>query len=96
MTTIPKAVWKYPVPIQDQFVIVMAKGAKPLCVQLQKDTPTMWTEVDPYGTASNQMFKLLGTGHIRELADTDKYVGTFQLLDGDLVFHLYHCGEQRA
>lgn len=48
--------------------------------------------MDPQARARPVRFRLAGTGH--PIAEADlRYVGTFQLADGALVFHVFILGE---
>jgi hypothetical protein len=96
MTT---AVYKYPVEVVDVFTMRMPKGAELLCVQVQNGRPYLWARVviDAGHPSTERSFRLAGTGHLiegRMPSDSDgDYVGTFQLRDGALVFHVFDCGE---
>jgi hypothetical protein len=98
MTTMTTAVHKYPVLIADIFEVSMPQGARPLCVQLQGGKPCLWARVtiDPSHPIVLRWFRLVGTGHPIEtdlLKWDGEYVGTFQLRDGALVYHVFDCGE---
>jgi hypothetical protein len=83
-------IWKYEVEIKDHFEVVMPVLSKPLCVMVQYGTPQMWVQVTPSDQTSIRRFRLAGTGHeINEYEGTHKYIGSFQLANGDLVFHLF-------
>ena len=86
------AVWKYPLPFPtyDEFNLTMQKGAKVLTVQVQGDQPCIWALIDASAPTEVRRFRVAGTGHWleQERACLD-YVGTFQLNDGQLVFHLF-------
>ena len=81
-----KTIWKYEVnPYSEQR---LPKGAEVLSVQVQKDKPCIWVLVDPSNEKELRVFRVYGTGH--ELPDNPgKFIGTFQLFDGDLVFHVF-------
>jgi hypothetical protein len=91
-----QTVYKYQVPIEDVFVLSMPVGAVVLTVQTQrlgqgglaKDVAFIWALVDPVAPNQPRKFRLAGTGHpITE--EIDSYIGTFQLQEGRLVFHLF-------
>jgi hypothetical protein len=94
-----KTVWKFPVPIRDEFETDMPVGAQILVI---KETPPaigingandvaqMWALVDPMASREKRRFAVHGTGH--DIPNDDrKYLGTFVLpmLAGPLVFHLF-------
>ena len=81
-------IWKYPLAVEDAQQIFMPSGAKILTVQVQKETPCLWVKVDP--TAEYVPVDILtrGTGHLFNGIEGD-YIGSYQLLKGDLVFHVF-------
>ena len=90
------AVWKYPMllPLVDDFQMAMQVGAKVLTVQMQDGTPCIWALVDPDQPTDLFDFRLAGTGHrihggLDGGFDAFDYVGTFQLPEEGLVFHLF-------
>lgn len=87
-------IWKFPIPIMDTIQIEMPAEAKILCVQVQGDTPTLWAIVDPEALKVKRTFYVRGTGHQMYGAEKSLYVGTFQILGGSLVFHLFDGGVQ--
>lgn len=80
-------IYKYPIPIEDNITIELPEGARVLTVQIQKGKPYIWAKVDPNAPKIKRYFKLFGTGH--QISNTNKYIGTFQIYEGDLVFHLF-------
>lgn len=85
-----KKIFKYPVPSEGEFQIMLPKGAQVLSVQTQKGKPCFWALVDPDEKQSDfRKFRLAGTGHPIETENLRGFIGTFQLLNGDLIFHLF-------
>ncbi len=99
-----RTIWKYPFEVLDEFTIAMPSHSQILCVQTQREQGCIWAYVDPDEPTEGRRFRLIGTGHpIDDLTDyvspinskdshgiySDKYVGTFQLQEGYLVFHLF-------
>ena len=82
-------IFKYIIPIQDDFQISMPYGAKILCVQVQCEKPCVWALVDTECHRVKREFRIVGTGHPFEDAFEWTYVATFQLKGGALVFHLF-------
>lgn len=81
-------IWKYHVPIEDNFTIEMPFNSKILSFQLQKTTLTIWCLVDTDRPLNKRQFRLCGTGH--ELENRWwKFIGTVQILNGDIVYHLF-------
>lgn len=82
-----KTIWKYPLsPIGAS--IEMPAGSQVLCIQMQNDVPYLWVLVDPGNHNVIRSFVVRGTGH-QLPDDPGKYIGTFQMDLGRLVFHLF-------
>ena len=80
-------IWKYELPLEDEFTIDMPAQSKILCVQRQGDAPVIWAIVDTERAQISRKFQIFGTGQSDiEIAEGMKYVGTFQLLG---VWHLF-------
>lgn len=84
MTTI----WRFPFEITDSFTISMPGHAQVLDVQLQRGQPTLWALVDQGAELRERRFAIHGTGRPIE-GWPGKFVGTFQMLEGALVWHLF-------
>lgn len=85
-----KSVYKYPVISDDYFQVDMPYGAAILSVQVQQGTPYMWALVDNKEELTiTRKFRLAGTGHAINSNENFTFIGTFQLYDGELVFHLF-------
>ena len=83
-----KQVWKYQFSVQDHHSFRMPIGAQVLSVDVQQGAPCIWALVDPKADVEERHFRLAGTGHpINEVGL--HFVGTFQLLGGSLIFHLF-------
>lgn len=84
-------IYKYPFEVQDNVEIKMPMGASILTVQVQDNNPYIWAIVWPDHPLELRRFRLFGTGHPidMELKQLNKYIGTFQLLDGRFVGHLF-------
>jgi len=85
-----KTVYKFPFTVQDEICLQMPKGAQILSVQMQHGVPVIWALVDPDRDTPvvERQFHLAGTGHPLPNA-LGKFVGTFQMMNGDLVLHLF-------
>lgn len=85
---VKKVVWKYGIPIEDNFNIDMPYGAKMLYFGLQYDKPRLWVLVNPSERMIKRRFRLAGTGHdINE--EGLIYIGTVKMMDETLIFHLF-------
>src|SRR5437667_5965143 len=92
-----RAVYKYTFVIADYFTITMPKGAQILHVETQqqiaqggyRDQACLWALVQPTAKTEVRGFLLVGTGHAINSKDHLKYIGTFMLEGGALVYHLF-------
>ena len=84
-----KTIWKFPLSSMDVNYIKMPEGAKILTVQTQMETPCIWALVNPTAQMTQRVFRTVGTGHDLPEQNPHNYIGTFQLMAGQLVFHLF-------
>jgi len=83
-----RTIWKFAFDVADEIYISMPGDASFLHVAEQHGQPCMWCEVDPDKSPSLVGFRLRGTGHPFDGTE-DQYVGSFFMMGGALVFHLY-------
>jgi len=81
-----KKIWKYSVPVEDSFTIILPSGARILTIQRQAGVARMWVLLDESNPPVVRRFKTFGTGHS---IDTENltYVGTYQ--DMQFVWHVF-------
>lgn len=85
-----RTVWKYELALQEDQVLEVPCPAKPLCVQMQRETPCLWALVEPECDESIQLrIKIAGTGNEAAVHPDAQYLGTFQVGDGAFVFHVF-------
>lgn len=84
-----KKIYKYELDISDYFYVTMPKGAEVLTVQIQNSIPCVWALVDTNNIEETYVFRIFGTGQRMPDDFSGKYIGTFQLISGNIVFHLY-------
>ena len=90
-----KTIWKFECPIADEVVIHMPLGSQILCVQMQHNVPCIWALVDDAMPKLIHNFAWRGTGHPcdnlkpRHHESEPRYIGTVQMHNGSLVFHLF-------
>ncbi len=86
-----KTIYKYPIEIiTDTFTIAIPIDAEILTIQMQYETPCIWAIVETESQPENRYFEIIGTGNpFPEESIERKYIGTFQLYGGGLVFHLF-------
>ena len=82
------AVWKFGLALEDLQTVVMPAGAELLTVQTQHGVPQLWARVQPGRPKESRQIATFGTGH--DMGDQPmKYLGSYQLSGGDLVFHVF-------
>jgi hypothetical protein len=86
---IMRTIWKYQLEVADLSILQIPKGGKILCVQTQNEQPCIWVDVDSEAPTETRWFKIFGTGHQMGIDERVIYIGTFQLNNGSLVFHLF-------
>jgi len=90
------AIWKYEIEATDYQVINMPSGAEILGVQVQYGKPCIWAKVDPECNKEEREFVLCGTGHTIQSNLHLKFIGTFQLMEGRFVGHIFEkVGEEK-
>lgn len=82
-------VYKYVLsPLADRVTLLMPAGAEPLSVMVQGSQICIWARVKLGRPTVGTTFRIAGTGHNLE-EDVGKHVGSFQLENGALVFHVF-------
>lgn len=91
-----RAIWKFPLQLVDYQEVIVPGGVGPLCVQVQDGAPCLWAEVDPDASSGALAVMIFGTGHALDESEHKRfrYLSTFQMHGGALVFHAY-VGEPR-
>ena len=88
-------IWRFPFHIEDRPVLSMPEGARVLCVQVVRGVPSIYALVNADAPKALRAFRVFGTGHSHpQAAYPEKYVGTLQLVQGELTFHVFE--EERA
>lgn len=87
MKTLSKEIWKFPINTTDIQSVNMPTGSQILCVQLQNGTPCLWAMVSPHMEPSERIIRVYGTGH--PINENVKYIGSYQMNGGMLVFHVF-------
>ena len=83
-----KTIHKYPVPMEDEFVVMMPEWAEVLTTEAQYGEPFVWALVETDNAKVERRFRLCGTGHPAPNGEMD-YVGSFQLTGGAFVGHIF-------
>jgi len=86
-----KTIWKFDIEPCIACEISLPRDARILCVQVQHGRPRVWALVNPHAEQEVRTFRVFGTGHPVPKPDKGElfYIGTFQIRDGALVFHLF-------
>jgi hypothetical protein len=82
-------IWKFPFQITDEFTLQMPQGARVLHVDMQHDIPCLWALVDATRPKTSRSFRVVGTGNPFRDALNLRHVGTFQMMGGGLVWHVF-------
>lgn len=83
-----KTIWKFPLKVTDVQTMRIPLPATVLAVQVQGDSVCLWAEVDPGSDKALVTILIAGTGNPLPEGKT-RYISTFQLSGGALVFHAY-------
>lgn len=86
-------IWKYQLDVCDDQLLQLPIGAEILTVQVQQESVQMWVCVNPDMTLKTRHIRIHGTGHDVPNHDKLKYISTFQLHNGNLVFHVFEVLE---
>lgn len=87
-----RRIWKFPTTVTAVDRVEMPRGAKLLHVGVQGQTiVNVWAEVDLDEPFTTRRLAHVTTG--AEPPDTP-YVGTYHLVDGGFVGHIYDMGEE--
>lgn len=84
-------IWKQTLDICDQQFIEVPEGAELLTVQVQHGQPQLWFKCDNKTPKIYQHIRIYGTGNpISNSSNDEKYLATFQIEGGQLVFHVFY------
>ena len=84
-----KTIYKYPIEIEDRQFVELPKDSVVLSVGVIAARVYIWVIVDPDLKTMLVQFELRGTGHPLKLKENALFIGTFQLMGGALVYHLF-------
>jgi hypothetical protein len=82
-------VWKFPFELKDDVEIQMPTGARVVHVGSQHNIPMLWALCDAEAEVEARCFRVAGTGHPIPESVVDNYVGTFMMMGGHLVWHVF-------
>lgn len=81
-------IYKYTLSKTGRQVVVLPKGFTILDIQVQHLDICLWAIVDPNNEEEDIVFTIYGTGDTLP-TKYGEYVKTFQLANGDYVFHVF-------
>lgn len=84
-----QTIFKYPLLILDEQQVEMPIGAGIMTVQMQNGQPCLWALVDTRNSPEIRKILIRGTGH--PAVDVGRYISTFQMKGGELVFHAFEA-----
>ena len=89
-----KTIYKYAIPILDEFMIKLPIWSKILAFQVQDETPVIWVLTDTNYPMEERNFSIRGTGNPIEggSVESDIYIGTVQKKHG-FVWHLFEVAK---
>jgi hypothetical protein len=82
-----QVIWKTILKVAEHQEIIVPAQSELLTVREQYDKPCLWFKCDPALPKVTRQIQMVGTGHEHE--SIGKYIGTFFMHDGDLVFHVF-------
>jgi len=83
-----EVIYKYELDVLDRQVIKMPALATILTIQSQGGKGQIWAKVNPHSELVDRIFTTHPTG-MELTGDTCCYVGTYQIANGNLVFHVF-------
>jgi hypothetical protein len=81
-------VWKFgPLVLTTEQTVKLPRDAEMLTVDIQDDTMFLWALCEPENALVPRTILIYGTGHF--VGEIVRYINSFQLHDGALVFHVF-------
>lgn len=89
-------IFKYTLEKTDKQKLLLPLGARILSVQVQYNSPQLWALVNEKEKFTREVtISTYGTGNpipVKDAEDMGTYLGTYQVFDGDYVFHVFYSG----
>ena len=90
-----KKIFKYPLKLQREQVVILPKDADILSVQTQHQNICVWAMIDPnVEKVESKTIETFGTGDFIPEGER-RYISTIQLNNGELVYHVFVKGDLR-
>jgi len=87
-----KIIYKYPLIIEDTQKISIPESGEILCLQVQNNIPCIWVLINDFDNVhkvKEYTINIYGTGQRFKENGFCQYIGTFQLVDGEIIFHVF-------
>ena len=82
------SILKYEIKMDDSQIVMMPKNADILCTDVQYGKMCLWALVDQKAEKESRRIIIKGTGHPID-EENIKYIGTNQMMEGHLVWHIF-------
>jgi hypothetical protein len=84
-------VFKYPLEIEDEQLIMLPQDAEPLRIMVQNNIPCLWVRLQTTGDCPTVAWTIItrGTGHPAPSEQEATYIDSYMLSGGQLVFHVF-------
>jgi len=83
-----KVIWKFEFETNDVVEIQMPKHAEILYLNVQHN-PCIWALCNPSAQRETRVFRIYGTGSPISQETPKTYIGSYHLMSGALVFHVF-------
>lgn len=85
-----KTIYKYPLEVTDTQQIPIPDTAEILSCQIQDGKPCLWVLLDiSHAITDTRTIKIYGTGNPYDTSLSQRFIDTFQLYSGSLIFHVF-------
>jgi len=88
-----KTIWKYKLEVKDEQDIYLPRGGRILALDCQGNDPHIWVLVPNTDDTETEKvrFRSFGTGFPLDNVNDYTYLGTYLILHGQYVFHVFYC-----
>lgn len=86
-----QVIYKYEIRTYYEQVVRLPKDTIILSVQTQGERPYLWCRVNTENTIVDRKIRTFGTGQSIEEGFKGSYIGTYQLFQGQGVYHVFDC-----
>jgi hypothetical protein len=84
-----KTIYKYQLETTDFQTVMIPEKSNIIALQTQYEKPCIWVEVETENEKVPHVFRIFGTGHELQIGLGMTYVGTYQIMNGSFVGHVY-------